>query len=140
MACPEALPTYYKSCMNFTPEAGGEDNTFGITVEEEWPLFVDLQWGSPGTGSTTDLDAFLVREGGKKSSKPPSTTPNTEPGRQEPYEFIPWEAHAKKAPEEEVEVVIARCDTACGEERAEEEIEGEAARQGRRAATTGRRG
>jgi subtilisin family serine protease len=125
MECPEALPSFYESCMNFAPNPGEEDNTFGITVEEEWPLFVDLQWAQPWNGVTTDLDMFLVRNEGKELVETAFNTPNTEPGRQEPYEFIPWEEHEQAgSAEEEVEVVIARCDQACGAARAGEEIGG----------------
>jgi len=124
MECPAAIPAYYESCMNFSPEAGGEDNTFGITVEEEWPLFVDLQWGQPWNGVTTDFDMFLVKNNGTELVTRAFNEPNTEPNRQKPYEFIPWEEHEEGGAEEEVEVVIARCNEACGEERAEEEIEG----------------
>ena len=97
-----------------------------MTVEEEFPyLYLDLQWGQPWNGVTTDFDMFLVRNGGTEMVKPAFNEPNTEPGRQEPYEFIPWEEHEEEGgAEEEVEVVIARCDEACGEERAEEEVEG----------------
>jgi subtilisin family serine protease len=128
MECPPALPSYYESCENFSPEAasGGEDNTFGMTVEEGFPyLYLDLQWGQPWNGVTTDFDMFLVRNGGTEMIKPAFNEPNTEPGRQEPYEFIPWEEREEEGAEgeEEVEVVIARCDEACGEERAEEETE-----------------
>jgi subtilisin family serine protease len=122
MECPPQLPTYYESCMNFAPEAGEEDNTFGIEVEEEWPLFLDLQWGQPWNGVTTDFDMFLIDEEGDLVERAFNTA-NTEPGRQEPYEFIPWEKHEEEGKEEEVEVVIARCDEACGEMRAEEEVE-----------------
>jgi hypothetical protein len=123
MECPPALPSYYESCMNFAPGAGEEDNTFGIVVEEEWPLFVDLQWGQPWNGVTTDFDMFLINEKGEIAQRAFNTA-NTEPGRQEPYEFIPWESHEEGGEDEEVQVVIARCDEACGEERAEEEVAG----------------
>lgn len=124
MACPAAIPSYYESCMNFSPKAGGEDNTFGIEVEKEWPLFLDLQWGQPWNGVTTDFDMFLINEEGQ-IAKRAFNEPNTEPGRQEPYEFIPWEEHEAGGKEEEVQVVIARCNKTCGEGRAGEEIEGE---------------
>jgi subtilisin family serine protease len=123
MECPEALPSYYESCMDFAPKANEEDNTFGLTVEEEWPLFLDLQWGQPWNGVTTDFDMFLVRNEGEELVEEAFNLPNTEPGRQEPYEFIPWEEHEEGGAEEEVEVVIARCDQACGEARAEVETE-----------------
>jgi subtilisin family serine protease len=125
MECPEALPAYYESCMNFAPKPGEEDNTFGITVEEEWPLFLDLQWGQPWNGVTTDLDMFLVRNEGKELVESAFNEPNTDPGRQEPYEFIPWEEHEEEGTEEEeVEVVIARCDQGCGAARVGQEVKG----------------
>lgn len=123
MECPEALPAYYESCMNFAAP-GEEDDTFGITVEKEWPLFLDLQWAQPWNGVTTDFDMFLVRNEGEELVEEAFNLPNTEPGRQEPYEFIPWEAHEEGGEEEEVEVVIARCDQPCGEGRAEKEVGG----------------
>jgi subtilisin family serine protease len=124
--CPEALPAYYESCMNFAAGGGEEDNTFGVTVEEGWPLFLDLQWAQPWNGVTTDFDMFLVREEGKElvEGGEAFNTPNTEPGRQEPYEFIPWEAHEEEGEKEVVEVVIARCNLTCGEGRAKKEVAG----------------
>lgn len=127
MGCPAVLPAYYESCMNFSAEPGAEDNTFGITLEKEWPLFLDLQWGQPWNGVTTDFDMFLIRQksgGGEELVTEAFNTPNTEPGRQEPYEFIPWEEHEEGGAEEEVEVVIARCDLACGAGRANKEVAG----------------
>ncbi|HEY2053467.1 MAG TPA: S8 family serine peptidase [Solirubrobacterales bacterium] len=125
MGCPAALPAEYETCMNFNPEPGGEDNTWGVTLEKGSPLYVDLQWAQPWNGVTTDLDMFLLNEEGKLVGRA-FNTPNTEPGRQQPYEFDPYEAGiGKEKEEEEMQVVIARCDEACGEGRAEEVIEGE---------------
>jgi subtilisin family serine protease len=125
MECPAALPAEYETCMNFNPEPGEEDDTWGVTLEEGAPLYVDLQWAQPWDGVTTDLDMFLLNEEDELVGRA-FNTPNTEPGRQQPYEFIPYEEGIEEgAEEEEMKVVIARCDVACGEERAEEEIEGE---------------
>lgn len=127
MECPPVLPAYYESCMNFSAEPGEEDNTFGLVVEKEWPLFLDLQWGQPWNGVTTDFDMFLIRQkegGGEELVTEAFNTPNTEVGRQEPYEFIPWEAHEAGGAEEVVEVAIARCDLACGAGRALKEVAG----------------
>jgi hypothetical protein len=125
-SCPAALPAEYTTCMNFDPEAGGpEDNTWGVTVEEGSPLYVDLQWAQPWNGVTTDLDMFVLNEKDELVGRA-FNTPNTEPGRQQPYEFDPWEGELGEGKEsEELKVVVARCDEACGEGRAEEEIEGE---------------
>jgi subtilisin family serine protease len=122
--CPKALPSEYKTCMNFDPEPGGEDNTWGVTLEEGAPLYVDLQWAQPWGGVTTDLDMFVLNEKGKLVGRA-FNTPNTEPGRQQPYEFIPYEGGIEGKKEEEMRIVVARCDEACGAERAEEEVEGE---------------
>jgi subtilisin family serine protease len=124
MGCPAALPSEYKTCMNFDPEPGEEDNTWGVTLEEGWPLYVDLQWAQPWNGVTTDLDMFVLNEKGELVGRA-FNTPNTEPGRQQPYEFIPYEGGIEAGKkEEEVQVVIARCDEACGKGRAAEEVEG----------------
>jgi len=121
--CPVALPAYYETCMNFNPEPGEEDNTWGVTLEEGAPLYVDLQWAQPWGGVTTDLDMFVLNEKGKLVGEA-FNTPNTEAGRQQPYEFVPYEGGIEEGTEEEeMQVVIARCDVACGEERAEEEFE-----------------
>jgi subtilisin family serine protease len=123
--CPKALPSEYKTCMNFDPEPGGEeDNTWGVTLEEGAPLYVDLQWAQPWGGVTTDLDMFVLNEKGKLVGRA-FNTPNTEPGREQPYEFIPYEGGIEGKNEEEMRIVVARCDEACGAERAEEEVEGE---------------
>lgn len=123
MACPPALPAEYETCMNFDPEPGGEeDNTWGVTLEAGWPLYVDLQWAQPWGGVTTDLDLFLLNEEGKLVGRAFNTA-NTEPGRQQPYEFIPYEGGIEAEELEEMNVVIARCDAACGAVRAEEEVE-----------------
>ena len=41
------------------------DNTFGITVEPDETLSVDLQWAEPWFGVGTDLDAFLLDANGE---------------------------------------------------------------------------
>lgn len=125
MPCPAAIPAYYGSCMNFDPEAGGEDNTWGVTLEAESPLYVDLQWAQPWHGVTTDLDMFLLNEKGQLVGRA-FNTPNTELGNQQPFEFDPYEAGIGNGKaEEEMQIVVARCDIVCGVERAKEVIEGE---------------
>lgn len=121
--CPAEIPVYYDSCMNFNPKAGPPDNAWEVTLEEGWPLYVDLQWAQPWNGVTTDLDMFLLNEKGELVGKA-FNTPNTEAGRQQPYEFIPYEGGIEAKEKEVMKVVVARCDEACGEGRAEEEIEG----------------
>jgi Subtilase family len=124
-SCPAAIPAYYDSCMNFNPKAGAPDNTWNVTLEEGAPLYVDLQWAQPWGGVTTDLDMFVLNEKDELVGRA-FNTPNTEAGRQQPYEFIPYEEGIEEgAEEEEMKVVVARCDAACGAGRAGEEIEGE---------------
>jgi subtilisin family serine protease len=122
-SCPAKIPAYYDSCMNFNPKAGTPDNTWGVELEEGWPLYVDLQWAQPWNGVTTDLDMFVLNENGELVGRAFNTA-NTEPGRQQPYEFIPYEGGIKAKEEEKMQVVIARCDVACGKVRAAEEVEG----------------
>jgi hypothetical protein len=94
-----------------------------VTLEAGWPLYVDLQWAQPWGGVTTDLDMFVLNEKGELAGAA-FNTPNTEAGRQQPYEFIPYEGGIGKGKEtEEMQIVVARCDIACGEGRAEEEPE-----------------
>ncbi len=72
-----------------------------------------------------DLDLFVLNEEGTLVGRA-FNTPNTEPGRRQPFEFIPYEGGIGKGRKtEQMQVVIARCDGACGEERAEEAIGGE---------------
>ncbi|HEY6729971.1 MAG TPA: S8 family serine peptidase [Solirubrobacterales bacterium] len=47
-------------CLDFNPEAAAVDRTFGIEVEAEETLTVDLQWAEPWFGVDTDFDAFLL--------------------------------------------------------------------------------
>jgi Subtilase family len=55
----EALGPYEPDCMDFDP-SGGVDTEFGITVQPNSPLSLDLQWAEPWFGVKTDLFAFLV--------------------------------------------------------------------------------
>ncbi len=121
--CPAEIPAYYDSCMNFNPKAGAPEPSWGVTLEAGAPLYVDLQWAQPWNGVTTDFDMFLLNEKEEVVGNA-FNTPNTEPGRQEPYEFDPWEGEIEGEEKEEMHVVVARCDVACGEGRAGEEIEG----------------
>jgi hypothetical protein len=123
MACPPSLPPYYETCMNFNPEPGEEDNTWGVELEAGWPLYVDLQWAQPWDGVTTDLDMFLLNEKGEVAGEA-FNTPNTEAGRQQPYEMAPYEGGIEEGKEEEeMQIVIARCDAVCGAGRAKKVVE-----------------
>jgi subtilisin family serine protease len=98
-------------CMDFDPSSG-EDDTFGITVEEGETLTVDLQWTEPWFGVETDLDVFLLNAAGEpleeevggESFLVGSTRDN--PSTQTPFEFFQWE---NPGPEQEVQLAINRC-------------------------------
>jgi hypothetical protein len=67
-ACPPAVEalTGFNAfhCLDFNPEAA-TDRTFGIKVEPQETLSVDLQWAEPWEGVETDLDAILLDANGK---------------------------------------------------------------------------
>jgi hypothetical protein len=50
-------------CLDFDPGAG-VDKAFGVKVEPQEVLTVDLQWDEPWNGVATDLDAFLLDASG----------------------------------------------------------------------------
>lgn len=103
-------------CMDFDPSGAGEDDTFGITVEEGETLTVDLQWAEPWFGVETDLDVFLLNAAGEpleeevggESFLVGSTRDNF--STQTPFEFFQWE---NPGPEQEVQLAINRCFAAC---------------------------
>ena len=51
-------------CMDFNPGAA-TDRTFGIEVEPEEVLSIDLQWAEPWEGVQSDLDAVLLNADGE---------------------------------------------------------------------------
>lgn len=51
-------------CLDFNPDPKKADRTFGIKVEPESELTVDLQWDEPWNGVATDLDAYLLNASG----------------------------------------------------------------------------
>ncbi len=67
-SCPAPLEAIAElkaeQCMDFDPDEGETDDTFGITVEAGETLLVDLQWAEPWLGVKTDLDAFLLDSNG----------------------------------------------------------------------------
>jgi hypothetical protein len=67
-ACPPAVKTLSgfqaEHCLDFNP-AAATDRTFGIRVEPEETLTLDLQWAEPWFGVETDLDAFLLDANGE---------------------------------------------------------------------------
>ncbi len=72
-------------CLDFNP-GGAVDRTFGIRVEPESTLAVDLQWDEPWNGVGTDLDAFLLNSTGGLLRA--AVEDNTE--SQIPAEILEW--------------------------------------------------
>jgi hypothetical protein len=94
-----------KDCMDFDPGAG-VDRTFGITVEPESTLTIDLQWAEPWEGVESDIDAYLLDAGGKPLNVEDGTRNN--PGKtQRPVELLQWENLGGE--DAEVQLAINRC-------------------------------
>jgi hypothetical protein len=112
-ACPSAIAAGVgeasSSCMNFSPTATA-DPTFGITVERESTLIVDLQWAEAWYGVETDLDAYLLNAAGNVLVAEPVKNVGSGAVRQ-PVELFGWENAATKAAE--VQLVIDRCVRNC---------------------------
>jgi hypothetical protein len=94
-------------CLDFNPKSGPgqEDNTFGITVEANEKLIVDLQWAEPWFGVKTDLDAYLLDSSGKPLTLVEGGTSDNI--KQRPVEELAWEN--PKAEPQEVQLAINRC-------------------------------
>ncbi len=94
--CPAAIaqnPSLNPShCMDFDPEAPSDDE-FGIRVEPEETLTVDLQWAESRHGVGTDLDAYLLDSSGSLVAA--SVENNTFTG--EPVEILQWENQSSEA-------------------------------------------
>jgi subtilisin family serine protease len=67
-SCPAAIRSVPElegfECVDFNPGAS-TDRTFGVKVEAEGTLTVDLQWAESWNGVATDLDAFLLNANGE---------------------------------------------------------------------------
>lgn len=74
-----------KHCLDFNPGAG-VDKTFGIKVESDSVLTIDLQWDEPWFGVETDLDAFLLNANGQLVEREASDNINS----QQPTEILQW--------------------------------------------------
>jgi Subtilase family len=72
-------------CLDFNPGAG-VDKTFGIKVESDSVLTVDLQWDEPWFGVETDLDALLLNADGQLVELEASDNINS----QQPTEILQW--------------------------------------------------
>jgi hypothetical protein len=114
--CPpllEAASALTKHCLDFDPGTGPgeEDDTFGITVEKEATLNVDVQWAEPWDGVKSDIDAYLLDAAGQPLLKGTDLVGSTddnvgEEGTQKPVEFFSWK---NEGPEREVQLAINRC-------------------------------
>lgn len=97
-------------CMDFDPQPGPEDETFGVTVEAGEELALDLQWAEAWNGVGTDLDAFLLNEAGELLSvagQPVAAAEDNVGGSQRPFEFLSWE---NEGAQQEVQLVVNRYD------------------------------
>jgi hypothetical protein len=114
-SCPPGAPSYATHCMDFDPKAGAEhvDTGFRITVEPEAALTVDLQWAQPWFGVTTDLDAYLLRNGEVIEQ---AEQPNLQLAIPRPFEILGWENPS--ASPRPVTLAIDRCNLVCGTDRA----------------------
>ncbi len=113
-ACPSKVAALVagaaSDCMNFSPS--GTDTTFGITVEPESQLIVDLQWAEPWYGVEADLNAFLLNAAGEVVVA--ETTRNGTSGngvRRQPLSLFSWENTGGAAAE--MQLVINRCISTC---------------------------
>jgi hypothetical protein len=108
-ACPAvvaALEEFNGShCMDFNPGAG-TDRTFGITVEPEETLSLDLQWAEPWNGVLTDLDAVLLSSTGKQILASSVEANSGFKGTQHPVEIVEWTNETQAS--ETVQLVINR--------------------------------
>lgn len=108
-ACPSAVAALKgfngSHCMDFNPGAG-TDRTFGITVEPEETLSLDLQWAEPWNGVLTDLDALLLSPSGSQILASSVEANNGFKGTQRPVEIVEWANETKSSAT--VQLVINR--------------------------------
>jgi hypothetical protein len=108
LTCPTALLALtFGHCMDFNPNPGAVDDTFGMTVANGATLTVDLQWAEPWSGVETDLDAYLLDSGGKLLAKEDSD--NLTSGK--PVEVLQWKNTTGAS--KEVQLAVNRCALAC---------------------------
>jgi hypothetical protein len=99
-----------EACLDFSPN-GAEDTTFGITVERESQLIVDLQWAEPWYGVESDLNAYLLNAAGEVELS--ETVPNgtVSGSRRQPLSLFGWEnPHPFPV---EMQLVVDRCIRSC---------------------------
>ncbi len=106
--CPSELralaPFNAQHCLDFDPSETTTDRTFGIRVEPEETLTVDLQWAEPWFGVETDLDAFLLNAEGELLT--PSIEDNVGE-TQKPVEILQW-TNPSSSNERVVQLVVNR--------------------------------
>jgi hypothetical protein len=100
----EGLGPYEPDCMDFDPSAG-VDTEFGITVQPNAPLSLELQWAEPWYGVKTDLFAFLV--GGAPGEEAVLEAAGDNVLGTSPSVALSW-TNPSAAPQT-VRLVIARC-------------------------------
>jgi Subtilase family len=110
--CPAKLEPEATDCLDFNPNPVQTDDTFGITVEPESTLTVDLQWAEPRFGVHTDLDAYLLE---KATGKPLEAIDGGGTGdnitEEQASELVSWEN--KDSSPAEVELAVNHCSGAC---------------------------
>jgi hypothetical protein len=115
--CPEKVADLIFSessaaaCLDFSPTST-DDPTFGITVEPESQLIVDLQWAEPWYGVETDLNAYLLDSAGNVVVS--ETVRNGISGsgvRRQPIALVAWENSSPFAAE--VQLAVDRCIRSC---------------------------
>ncbi len=94
-----------KACLDFDP-GGPVDRTFGIRVEPEETLTIDLQWAEPWYGVEDDLDAYLLDAEGRLLT----TAAEDNLKSQRPVEILQWEN--KGSEEATVQLAVNRYDGA----------------------------
>jgi len=88
----QAVP-HVSQCMDFDPGPAAADPTFGISVDPDVTLKVALQWAEPWNGVETDLDAYLLDEGGDPllgEGRPVASELANVANTQQPFEFLAW--------------------------------------------------
>jgi hypothetical protein len=114
--CPPLLKVatlFADNCLDFNPAPGAaaEDNTYGISVDEEENLTIDVQWAEPWGGVKSDIDVYLLDSTGKPLLDGVDLAGSTDNnvgagGSQKPVEWFVWE---NQGPATEVQLAINRC-------------------------------
>jgi Subtilase family len=105
-SCPAVIAETH--CMDFNPGTA-IDGTFGITVEPQQELVLDLQWAEPWEDVKTDLDAFLLNASGN-TVLASATDDNI--GTQKPVELLFWK-NPSTTQSREVQLAVDHCFGGC---------------------------